>query len=156
MDIENELTEKLQLPPPSQICVVVHDLKTTAKLYQQFMGLDKFVFPEIHYDNIEYRGQPSQGYWEMAFARMGPLELELAHPIKSPTIYEDFLNQHGQGLHHLGYDIQNLDESIERAKSLGLDVLMSGRTSKGGFAHLDTEKHLGTIVELIQRPASRV
>ena len=156
MDTKNELTEKLQLPAPSQICVVVRDLKTTARYYQDFMGIDHFVFPEIHYDNITYMGQPSNGYWEMAFARMGPLELELACPLESPSIYEDFLEEHGQALHHVGYDIPNLDESINRANSLDINVLMSGRTSKGGFAHLDTEKYFGMIIELIQRPAPRV
>ena len=145
----------LDLPPPSQVCMVVRDLKKAAEYYENVLGVGPFVFPEIHYDSITYLGEPAEGYWEMAFSRMGPFELEFSCPIKSPSIYEDFLSEHGEGLHHLGFDIPNLDEVIARAESLGIRVLMSGRTPKGGFAHLDTTKLAGTIFEVIQRPAPR-
>ncbi len=93
----------------------------------------------------------------MAFARMGPIELEFSSPVRSPSIYEDFLNQHGEGLHHIGFDVSSLDEAIEQADKIGIAVLMSGRTATGGgFAHLDTTKSGGTIFEIIQRPSPRV
>jgi len=156
MDIKNGLTEKLKLPAPTQICIVVRNLKETAKFYQGLKEIGPFVFPKILYYDITYLGKPSNGYWEMAFARMGALELELACPVRSPSIYEDFLNKNGEGLHHLGYDIEDLNKSIRQADSLGIKVLMSGRTNNGGFAHLDTTKSFGTIIELIERPIPRV
>lgn len=156
MNPENEnLKQVLGLLHPSQICMVVKDLRKTADYYQNVLGIGPFVFPEIHYDSITYRGQPAHGYWEMAFARMGAFELELSCSVRSPNIYEDFLNQHGEGLHHIGFDIPQLDPIIARAESLGIRVLMSGRTPRGGFAHLDTTRYGGTIFEIIQRPAPR-
>jgi 4-hydroxyphenylpyruvate dioxygenase-like putative hemolysin len=157
MDPNTEvIKKKLKLPDPSQICIVVRDLKKAAKYYENILGIGPFVFPKIVYDNITYLGKPSNGYWEMAFARMGTIELELSCPIKSPSIYEDFLNERGEGLHHIGFDIFNLDEAILQAEKLGIKILMSGTTSKGGFAHLNTTKIGGTIFEIIKRPAPRV
>ena len=156
MTDQADIAGKLDLPPPSQVCIVVRDLQQAAAHYGKLLKIGPFVFPKIVYKNITYRGQPSDGYWEMAFARMGHLELELSCPVRTPSIYEDFLNEQGEGLHHLGFDIEDLDATIARAESLGIDVLMSGRTDQGGFDHLDTTKTGGTILELIQRPAPRV
>ena len=156
MTDQAKLASKLGLDSPSQVCLVVKDLKQAAEYYESVLGVGPFVFPKIVYQEITYLGQPSDGYWEMAFARMGPMELELSCPLRSPSIYEDFLNEQGEGLHHLGFDIDDLDVTIARAESLGIRVLMSGRTDKGGFAHLDTRKVGGTIFEAIQRPAPRV
>jgi hypothetical protein len=92
----------------------------------------------------------------MAFSRWGGLELELACPVREPSVYQDFLNENGEGFHHFGFDIRNLDDHVEKAQKLGFKVIMSGRTSAGGFAHLDTTKICGIIVELIERKAPRV
>jgi catechol 2,3-dioxygenase-like lactoylglutathione lyase family enzyme len=147
---QTELRKKLHLPPPSQICIVVYDLKKTAEYYQNVLGIGPFVFPEIIYDTMTYYGKPENGFWEMAFARMGALELEFSCPVRSPSIYEDFLKEHGEGLHHIGFDVPNIDEIIDRAESLGIKALMTGRTAKGGFAHLDTTQQGGTIFEIIR------
>jgi len=155
MTEQTEISDKLGLNSPSQVCLVVRDLKQAAAYYENVLGVGPFVFPKIVFKNITYLGQPSEGYWEMAFARMGPLELELSCPLRTPSIYEDFLIEHGEGLHHLGFDIDDLDATIAQAESLGIRVLMSGRTDQGGFAHLDTRKVGGTIFEAIQRPAPR-
>jgi len=156
MNAKNEMMKKLNLPQPSQICIVVRDLKRAADYYQNVLGIGPFVFPKITYESITYLGESASGYWEMAFARMGPLELELSCPAAPPSIYEDFLNEKGEGLHHIGFDVPDMDACIERAKSLGIRVLMSGRTPTGGFAHLDTTEVGGTIFEIIQRSAPRV
>ena len=155
-EVHPELRARLRLPPPTQVCIVVRDLQKAADYYHEVMGIGPFVFPTITYESIMYRGRSSQGYWEMAFARIGPLELELACPLRGPSIYEDYLAVKGEGLHHLGFDVGNMDELIETARQLGIGVLMSGRTSTGRFAHLDTAAVGGTIFELIQRPAPRV
>jgi hypothetical protein len=146
----------LELPPPSQICIVVEDLKRASRYYQEKFGIGPFVFPEIRYNRITYHGENSAGYWEMAFARWGGWELELAMPVKPPSIYQDFLDEKGEGFHHLGFDIKNIDEYISKAEKLSITVLMSGRTSSGGFAHLDTRAIGGAIFEIIERKSMRV
>ncbi|MGO9310752.1 MAG: VOC family protein [Spirochaetia bacterium] len=150
-----EIRNMLGLPDADQICIVVRNLRATAEYYTRVLGLGPFVFPHVEYEEITYRGRPSNGYWEMAFARLGAFELELSCPVRSPSIYEDFLNEHGEGLHHVGFDVKNMDEVLRRAEQNGIPVLMSGKTKTGGFAHLDTRSIGGSIFEIIQRAARR-
>jgi len=148
--------QALGLPQASQVCIAVADLARAVRFFEHVLGLGPFVRPEIAYHDVTYHGRPASGRWEMAFASLGPVELELAHPLQAPNIYQDFLDAHGEGLHHIGFDVSDLDAAVARAQALGLTVLMSGRTAQGGFAHLDTRAAGGTILEVIERPARRV
>jgi methylmalonyl-CoA/ethylmalonyl-CoA epimerase len=151
-----EIRNVLGLPDADQICIVVRNLKDTADYYNTVLGIGPFIFPHVEYEEMTYHGKPSNGYWEMAFARLGAFELELSCPVRSPSIYEDFLNEHGEGLHHIGFDVKDMGEVLRKAEKHGIHVLMSGRTKVGGFAHLDTRRFGGVIFEIIQRPSRRV
>jgi methylmalonyl-CoA/ethylmalonyl-CoA epimerase len=152
---DEEIRNALGLSEPDQLCIVVRNLKETAAFYDKVLGIGPFVFPHIEYESVTYQGKASQGYWEMAFARFGAFELELSSPVRSPSIYEDFLKEHGEGLHHVGFDVKDMDAVLREAEKQGFPVLMSGRTKTGGFAHLDTRRVGGTIFEIIQRTARR-
>ncbi len=153
---DQEIRNALGLPDADQLCIVVRNLRETAAFYERVLGIGPFIFPHIEYDEITYRGRPSTGYWEMAFAKLGSFELELACPVRPPSIYEDFLREHGEGLHHVGFDVKDMEAVLREAEKLGIPILMRGRTRTGGFAHLDTRRSGGTIFEIIQRPARRV
>jgi methylmalonyl-CoA/ethylmalonyl-CoA epimerase len=151
-----DVRDALHLPDASQICLVVRNLDDAVAYLERVVGLRPWVRPEIHYDSVVYRGTPSpRSTWEMAFCSLGPIELEVVMPITRPTIYHDFLDAVGEGLHHVGFDIPDLDARLECCRRLGIPVLQSGRTPAGGFAHLDTVAVGGLMVELIQRKARR-
>ena len=152
---DEEIRNVLGLPEPDQLCIVVRNLRETAAYYGAVLGIGPFVFPHIEYEEVTYHGEPSNGYWEMAFARLGSFELELSCPMRPPSIYEDYLREHGEGLHHVGFDVKDMDGVLREAERQGIAVLMSGRTKTGGFAHLDTRRFGGTIFEIIQRAARR-
>jgi NAD(P)-dependent dehydrogenase (short-subunit alcohol dehydrogenase family) len=72
---------------------------------------------------------------------------------KPVLIVEDFLKEHGEGFHHLGFNVSDMDASLAALQSRGLDVTMSGGWNvnghEGRFAYLDTYKHGGVTVELL-------
>ena len=103
MEIDRDLKEALGLPQVSQVCIAVRSLDKAVAYYEHVLGLGPFVRPEIHYDEKLYLGQPTGAEWEMAFCSLGPVELELAHSLSSPNLYDDFVKQHGEGLHHLKF-----------------------------------------------------
>ncbi len=155
-EVPVELKEALGLPDASQIGLVVRDLDAAVAHFERVVGLGPFVRPEVHYDPVFYRGEPSPGSsWEMAFASLGPIELEVIMPVTRPTIYHEFLDAAGEGLHHVGFDLQDFDAKLALCDRLGIKVLQMGRTPAGGFAYLDTAGCGGLMVELIQRRGRR-
>ena len=156
MELDKKIKETLNLPEISQICIVVRDLNKAVTYYENVLGLGPFVCPEINYTDVCYYGKPVTAKWIMAFCSLGPIEMELAQPVSGPNIYQDFLEERGEGIHHLGFDVRNLDERIEQYKKMGIGILQSGHTPYGGFARLDTTQTGGVIFEIIQRKSRRV
>lgn len=153
---QSDSKKGLGLPALSQICIVVRDLDKAVDYYENVLGLGPFVRPEISYTEKSYQGEPTpDSEWIMAFCSLGSVELELTQPVRGKSIYQDFLDTHGEGIHHLGFDGGDLNERIERSKALGVEVLSEGRTPSGGYAHLDTAGIGGAVIELIQRASRR-
>jgi len=80
---------------------------------------------------------------------------ELIEPVEGATAYKEFLEEHGEGLHHLSYFVEDLDAAIRYMEGRGYTLLQSGRgigtVADGGYAYFDTEGSLG-IVEAIELP----
>ena len=153
------IRQTLDLPELSQIGIVVNDLEQAIAYYENTLGFGPFTRSGVDFnlvfDFIEYRGERVETEFLMAFAALGNLELELIQPVSGPSHYREFLDRSGEGLHHLCFDVDNLNERLERCRAMGIEVLMEGRTPISGFAYLDTEKIGGVIIELVQRPSRR-
>ena len=105
---------------------------------------------------MTFRGK-KQGYtMKLALAQLGPVMYELIEPVQGPSSYEEFLNEHGEGLHHLGYFVEDIDAEISNMESKGFPLLQSGRgmgtAGDGAYAYFETEHALGHIIEAIQMP----
>ena len=157
MNVNEGLIEKLGLPDLSQMGIVVRDLDATIEFYKNVLGLGPFVKPEVNYLERTYHGEAVDSFWIMGFCSLGAVELEIIQPIRKPTIYHDFLEQKGEGIHHFGFDLkEGFDEKLLLCQKLGIGVMQSGRSETGRFAFLDTEKIGGVIFELIQRKSRRI
>ena len=90
-------------------------------------------------------------------AQAEPTMLELAQPLEGVSIYSDFLAERGEGIHHFGIYVSNLEEALAPFKKLGVGALMgadaTGLKGDGRFVYLDTELLMGAIMELVQRPS---
>jgi len=91
----------------------------------------------------------------MGFCSLGSVELELIQPITAPTIYHDFLQEKGEGLHHLGFDVKDIEKKLVLCKEMGIKIIQGGQGATSHFEYLDTEEVGGVIFELIQREKRR-
>jgi hypothetical protein len=111
-------------------------------------------FPKVfvpEYFNKMYRGSPSDFRMKIALGMMGNLQIELIQVLQGKTVYEEFLERNGEGLHHLGFDIKDMCTRIETLRSLGIGVLQSGERVGVKFAYMDTEGIVGVIFEFIEK-----
>lgn len=149
----NSSSVVLTLPEPSHVGYVTKDIIKTMADFEQYFGLGPFKEMIPDYFNKKYRGEPEDFRFRLAFARAGHMVYEVIEVIGGRTIYEDFMKVHGEGMHHLGYEISDLAAWIESYRKTGIAPIMSGERRGLKWAYLETP-HI--VAELLERTAEGV
>jgi len=150
--------DKLLLSDPTHVCVVVRDVEKTAQTYASLFGVGPFLIrlmktPESH---ASVGGRPAEYTLKFGYAKTSTITLELVETVEGRTAYSDFLDKHGEGIHHIGYKAAPpLDEELDRWARLGIRTLqVNYRDDKRyGWAYMDTQSIVGSTVEIVCDPA---
>lgn len=136
-----------------QIGIVVRSIDETIQYYQEAFGFGPFEIRHVDYPTATFYGETAGYRGKRAFFHLGPIQIELIELKDGKTIHESFLREKGEGLHHIGFLVSDLEEGKKRAERAGLKVIQGFTRPDGtGFAYLDSDKVGGVIFELIQRP----
>ncbi|MBS7649148.1 MAG: VOC family protein [Candidatus Bathyarchaeia archaeon] len=135
-----------------QIGIIVSDIEKARNSWAKLLGLEPQ--PIIETDDWEltrmtFRGKPSPGRAKLTFFKLENIVIELIQPIDGPTTWWDFLDKHGNGIHHIAFVTKNVNESIKILSELGAVEEQKGLFRGGGYIYLDARKSLGTILELL-------
>ena len=140
-----------------QVGLVVRDSEATAKRYWEAFGIGPWRFYTIDPGNttdMRFRGRAVQHSFRAALATFGNLTLELIEPLDGDSVYSEHLQQHGEGLHHLAFAVDDYDSARERLEKSGCEELQAGRPHDvNDYAYFDTVKALGFITELYSEDA---
>ena len=139
------------LPPVGQIGVVVRDVDRAVEFFSQTLGLGPFRVVERERVGAVLRGKTTTYRLKVAVAQMGDLELELIQPLVGETLHMEFARARGEGLHHLGFFVDDIQRYIDAFAQRGYGVLQSDRAQAPRFAYLDTEAEAGFFLELLER-----
>jgi catechol 2,3-dioxygenase-like lactoylglutathione lyase family enzyme len=135
-----------------QIGIVVRSIDETIRYYQDVFGFGPFEVRHVDYPTATYYGEKAGYRGKRAFFNLGPIQIELIELKDGKTIHESFLKEKGEGLHHLGFLVRNLEAGKRNAEKVGLAVTQGFTRPDGtGFAYVDSDKVGGVIFELIQR-----
>ena len=146
---------KVKVTGISQVAFVVKDLQKGVENYWNILGIGPWdIYPweaPLVYDRT-YHGKPAWGREKIAITTVGAVVIELCQPIDGDSIYQDFLMEHGEGLHHLQFLVDNVDEATEILAKEGFPCLQSGHFGdNGAYSHIDI-RPLHTIWELSRVP----
>jgi len=146
------------LGAPDQIGILVPRLGAIREM-TSLLGVGGWAIYTYGPDNLteqSYRGAPGRFRMRLALSATTP-EIELIEPLDGPSIYHDWIAEHGHGMHHLGYLVDSIAALEPEFADRGFPVIQSGRgfglDGDGGFAYFDTFDELGAIVELIELPS---
>ena len=139
----------------AQVAIVVRDLDTTLAAWKALLGIE----PEVYlttgtFDETgtEYAGQPTPARIKTACFRIGNFELELMQPIDGPSVWRDHLEQHGDGLHHLGFVSDRIEDGVASFEELGVPVIQrasyDNEYGHGRNVYFDSASVFGAMVEL--------
>ena len=133
---------------PHHICIVVRDIEKT-KSYYESIGIGPWTEypPLVEYTQLNV--EDAQGFFGTRFVitHIGNLQLQLAQPGEGKSHYKDFLETKGEGVFHIGFEVDDVDAAENQLTDNGMKVLASGRRDDGsGFTYLDTREQAGVTL----------
>ena len=89
-----------------QVGLVVRCAATTARRYQELLGLSDWHFNEVDTErgkgaNFRSSNKPIVARANIAWIQLGNVELELIEPRDEYSVYAQFLREKGPGIHHV-------------------------------------------------------
>lgn len=145
---------KIELGSVVQVGIVVRDALAAASAWTERFALEpaEVIDWPPEGSGLEagstYRGRPGNFRMRLAFIETGSVQIEFIQPLDGDNIYSEFLEEKGEGLHHLLFRVP---DPIDVARMLEVEVTQSGGSTLDPgavWAYLDTEEILGTIIEL--------
>ena len=141
-------TGAVALPAPNHISVVVEDIDKTMEFLSSIWGLGPWQAVEISLGKGELMvGGPFRQ--RVAWAKLGPITLELIQQLEGGGPWPEFLRTKGEGLHHIGFSISNWDEMVSKFRAEGGKMIVGGIYKGKRWCYFDT-KPGGTVVELFE------
>lgn len=130
-----------------QIGIVVKDIERTAQYYCKIFGLE---MPNIRNcaPNVEYKGQSVTPKARLCSLKMGTVSLELVQPDETDTSWKQFMQEHGQGVHHLGIIVDDREQTMDVLAENGIFPRQFGQMKSGNYTFVESEEQLGVLLNI--------
>jgi len=133
------------------IGIVVKDIDQTVKFLSSVLGLGPWqIFETVEYYKDKMKvdelgvGEPFR--LKLAFARLGTIVVELLQPLEGRSVYSQFLETKGEGLHHIAYNVSDFDAVASKLERHGCRIIAGGFAEGKRWAFFDA-KSGGIILE---------
>jgi catechol 2,3-dioxygenase-like lactoylglutathione lyase family enzyme len=136
-----------------QVGLIVRDVEETTKAYADVFGVDVpqwFLTDPEDVAHTRYRGEPTTARAKLAFFDMGSIQIELIEPVGGPSTWQEYLDAHGEGVHHIAFQIKGMAEQVAYLESKGMPLVQRGDYTGGRYAYIDSAPQLKTILELLE------
>jgi methylmalonyl-CoA/ethylmalonyl-CoA epimerase len=138
---------------PHHVGIVVHDIEK-AIAHLEALGFGPFKFDDEHRTFTipfkgELHGRPAEWKTTISNAQMGDVQLELLQPLEGPQALRETLDAQGEGLHHIGWLSDNLQQEIKWATARGAKVWTSSfPEGQPGFCYFEGSDVGNLAIEL--------
>lgn len=123
---------------------VVSDIDKVMPAWSAMLGIGPWTIRETSGTGAD--GKPLKV--RLAFAYLGSLELELIQPVEGKFLHAEFLETVGEGLHHLGVAVEDVDGETEKLVAQGARTVLH---QPGGYSYLRFDDDGGVIFELMTK-----
>ena len=133
--------------------LIVEDIERSIWAYSEILGLEPtgvMVTGPEEEAHTRYRGEATPARAKLAFFDTGQAQIELIQPLDGPSTWRDFLEEKGEGVHHIAFVIKGTDEVVARLDSKGVPVVQQGDYTGGRYTYVDSAPQLGVILELLE------
>jgi methylmalonyl-CoA/ethylmalonyl-CoA epimerase len=152
----------LLTPLFKQCAVIVRDLDDAVRRWNEGLGVGPWTGYRLgpgRLKEMRYHGAEVEFSFRHALAWQGEMQFELIEPLEGPSIFTDHLEDHGEGMHHVGKYVPDHAAAVAQALAAGFTPLQSARgfgaEGDGAFAYFQPPG-VTMIVELIEAPRVRI
>jgi catechol 2,3-dioxygenase-like lactoylglutathione lyase family enzyme len=152
--MDNEVSGDGPFSKLHHISIVVRDAEKTQKFYES-VGIGPWVDypPMAEYVKIDVPDEKGFYSLKIKCAQIGPVQLQLVEPGDGQSLYGDHLKNRGEGVYHIGFEVDDIRAADATVETMGLKVLSSGRRENGsGFSYLNTASQAGVVLLVRQSP----
>ena len=124
------------------VAIAVDDLEAAIAYYRDTFGCE-----------VEHREVVERDGVEEALLKVADSYIQLLTPVRDDSTVAKYLATKGQGIHHVGYRVDDCGAALERVKAEGHKVIdeaprPGSRGTTVAFVHPKTA--FGTLIELVQ------
>jgi methylmalonyl-CoA/ethylmalonyl-CoA epimerase len=122
--------------------IAVADLKASIPLFEQLLNTPCYKTEPVDSEGVN-----------TAFFAIGESKIELLEATKPDSPIQKFIDKKGQGIHHIAFEVENIEAEMKRLQALGFELL-NPIPKKGAdnklicFLHPKTTN--GVLIELCQ------
>lgn len=137
----------------TQVAVIVKDIDKARIAWAEVLGMEA---PEVsvaegHFSRPTlYMGNPSDAKAKLAFLAMDNLQIELIQPLGGKSTWQEFLDKNGEGLHHIAFQVKNIDGVEKDFAAIGMPTVQRGGWDGGAYSYIDGSKEIGCTLELLE------
>lgn len=136
-----------------QVCIVVEDIDKALDYWTALFNVKR---PEIIINtpsrskDLTYRGEIAEYGIKMAVMEAEGFVIELIEPDENPSTFREFLTKHGNGVHHLGFEVGDRRDAIiqEMEEKEGLEMRTVGYYPGSSWTVVDSEDVLGVNINI--------
>lgn len=144
VNLQGQTMNKTRIKKIDHIAIVVENIDNNLSFWQDSLGLKL-----THVEDI-----PEQQA-QVAFLSIGESEIELVKPTTNDSGVAKFLNKRGPGMHHICFEVYDINEMLGHLKSNGVRLINEApQIGSGGkkLAFIHPESTNGVLVELYELP----
>ena len=124
------------------VAIAVRDLEAAIAWYAEVFGA-----------TVEHRERVESDGVEEALVRVADSYVQLLTPTREDSPVAKYLERRGEGLHHIGYRVEDCAVALERVRAAGGRVIdeaprPGSRGTTVAFVH--PQASFGTLIELVQ------
>ena len=122
--------------------IAVESIEESLKIYEALLGTSCYKIESVESE-----------YVKTAFLQVGESKIELLEATNSDSAIGKFLSKKGKGIHHIAFDVADIESEIKRLTTAGFELIHN--SPKDGadnklIAFLHPKSTDGVLVELCQ------
>lgn len=125
------------------IAIAVNSVEEALKNYQKILKVDHLEIEEVPSEKVK-----------VAMLMLEDTRIELMEPTAPDSPISKFLQDRGEGIHHIAITADSIVEDVERAKSQGMRMLGDLRTGSYGrrITFIHPKSLNGVLTEFCEAP----